>query len=85
MGYYQDLDRDIGDSIEVVQQSIQSKKDQYTVNRAARTKSIIQCANCFSPFEKKTYHHCFCAVSCKDMFWNTTDENRKMRANLFAK
>lgn len=72
---------------------IERMKAQYAANKAAAVGSTCKCANCFREFTKTTYHKVFCnnqktrqakrqKNSCKDRYWNMTDDERRFRAAL---
>ncbi len=58
----------------------------YKDNKKARVGANIKCPTCGKTFLKKTYQHTFCIKSkCKDIYHNSTNIKRKMRARKYSK
>lgn len=59
---------------------------RYKKAAAAKLGDIIKCACCSNTLTKKHYQQKFCpgkkgkASKCKDIYWNTVDTKRRMRA-----
>lgn len=57
---------------------------QYDKAKDAKVGEIIACACCGSKMVKKSYQQKFCSLKCKDKYWNTVDEKRRVRASNFS-
>lgn len=61
----------------------------YHKAKRAKVGSNIECPVCGRVFCKKSYQQAFCSNkgpgNCKDVYWNTVDEDRMFRARLFKR
>lgn len=59
----------------------------YRRAKAAPAGSTVECPVCRLPFKKRTSPQAFCSNkgrgNCKDSYWNTVDEDRRVRARHF--
>ena len=70
--------------------TIKSYKTQYEANKLAKVGTEIICPVCRKKFIKKSYQQVFCVRTdrkqkhrCKDIYWNSVDDNRRLRAEIF--
>lgn len=75
--------------IKGLEEEIKTMKETYAKNRTAKVGETCICPTCKKSFLKTTYHKVFCSNqkttkrgknSCKDRYWNLTDEARRTRA-----
>lgn len=61
----------------------------YEAAKASKVGMKVCCPTCSKMFTKKSYQQAFCsnkgAQNCKDVYWNSVDENRRLRATVFNK
>lgn len=68
---------------------VQAYRTQYDINKNAKVGEKITCPVCKKKIIKSTYQQVFCIGTgkrkhkCKDVYWNTVDDNRRMRASLY--
>lgn len=71
--------------IDVPFEKIQEEmRTQYKISKAAKTGEKIRCACCGTSFLKKSYQQAFCKTKCKDQYWNTVNEDRRIWAQVFG-
>lgn len=69
---------------------------RYTLAKNASVGSTITCPSCGVKFVKRSYQNTFCGLrgknshkkqgrKCKDMYWNSVDDGRNLRAVTFNK
>jgi hypothetical protein len=63
-------------------------KAKYAVAKNSIAGAVIECPCCLKRFRKASYQQAFCSNkgrgNCKDKFWNTVDDKRRVRAEHFS-
>lgn len=63
-------------------------KRLYEAAKATKVGIIVCCPTCSKMFTKKSYQQAFCSNkgkgNCKDVYWNSVDEDRRLRATIFS-
>lgn len=69
--------------------SLNKKQKRYFDNKRAQLGTTICCANCNRKILKKNYQAQFCSNkgrgNCKDTYWNNVSDERRDRAQIFAR
>lgn len=71
-----------------VEDSVNLARRRYSIAKAAKTGESVTCPSCAKSFQKRSYQQAFCSNkgsgNCKDLYWNVTVPERRIRANRFA-
>ena len=69
------------------EERLQRMKRLYEAAKATKVGIIVCCPTCSKMFKKKSYQQAFCSnkgkQNCKDVYWNSVDEDRRLRASIF--
>lgn len=84
------FDVDDDSKAEERESTIKAYRTQYEANKNAKVGTEIICPVCRKKFIKNSYQQAFCVRKdkkqkhrCKDVYWNSVDDNRRFRAEIF--